>query len=312
MAVETVNIEDIYDEFNFGVNCADCVRDFLKYTRDNWAIAPRYVLLIGDATYDPKNYLGTGGNFVPTRLVDTVYLETGSDDTLADFNDDGLAEMAVGRIPTRDTATVTLMLNKVMTFEQTAAQAPARGVLFASDLPDGYDFEGSSVRLCRELPTSIGCTAINRAQANAAANLMTAMNTGKYVVNYSGHGNAGAWSVDNNFFNSDKALQLTNSSNYSIFTMLTCLNGYFIQPTDSLSEALLKNPNGGAVAAWASSGETTPDIQEIMGLRFFNRTGTGSITRLGDLVNDAKTTINFGRDVRLSWVLLGDPTMKTR
>ncbi|MCY7377500.1 MAG: C25 family cysteine peptidase [Pyrinomonadaceae bacterium] len=311
MTVEVVNIEDIYDEFNYGALGADCIRDFLNYARTNWQTAPNYILLVGDATYDPKNYFGGGGNLLPTRLVDTVYSEVGSDETLADFNDDGLAEIAIGRIPARDAATVTLALNKVTAFEQTVPQAPARGALFASDLPDGYDFEGSSNRLCAQLPTTIPCVKINRGQPNAGTGLMAALNTGKYLVNYSGHGNAGVWATGG-FFGNTQAAQLTNADRLSIFTMLTCLNGYFIQPTDSLSEVLMKNPNGGAVAAWASSGLTTPDIQEIMGLRFYNQVGAGNITRIGDLIKDAKTTIDFGRDVRLSWVLLGDPAMKVR
>ncbi len=94
--------------------------------------------------------------------------------------------------------------------------------------------------------------------------------------------------------------------------MLTCLNGYFVTSTDSLSEVLLKNPNGGAAADWASSGLTTPDVQEVMATRFYNQIGDGNSGRIGDLIKDAKTTINFGRDVRLSWVLLGDPAMKVK
>ncbi len=312
MTVEVVNIEDVFDEFNYGATCADCVRDFLSYAKDNWRTAPKYVLLIGDATYDPKNYLGSGGNLVPTRLVDTVYSEVGSDDTMADFNNDGLAELAIGRIPARNAATVTLALSKVTAFEQTVAQAPSRGAIFASDLPEGYDFEGLSNRLCAQLPTTFDCVKINRAQPTAPADLLTAMNGGRFLVNYSGHGSAGVWATAA-FFGNSQAAQLTNTNNLSMFTMLTCLNGYFIHPNnDSLAEVLLKNPNGGAVAAWASSGLTTPDIQEIMGTRFYNQVGTGPITRLGDLVKDAKTTINFGRDVRLSWVLLGDPTLKMK
>ena len=312
MSVEIVNVEDIYDEFNYGVLNADCIRDFLSYAKTNWQTVPKYILMIGDATYDPKNYLGSGGNFVPTKLVDTVYSEVGSDETLADFNDDGLAEIAIGRISARDSATVTLALNKVTAFEQTVAQAPARGALFASDLPDGYDFEGSSDRLCAQLPTSIGCLKINRGQPNSAADLLTGLNQGKYLVNYSGHGNFNIWATGG-FFSSTQAAQLTNANNLSIFTLLTCLNGYFIETTsDSLAEVLLKNPNGGAAAAWASSGLTTPDIQEVMGTRFYNQIGVGNINRIGDLIKDAKTTINFGRDVRLSWVLLGDPAMKVR
>jgi hypothetical protein len=53
-------------------------------------------LFVGDASYDSRNYLGAGDvDFVPTKLIDTLYLETASDDWFADFNDDGLAEMFV-------------------------------------------------------------------------------------------------------------------------------------------------------------------------------------------------------------------------
>lgn len=310
--VKVVNIEDVFDEFNYGASGADCIRDFLNYAKNNWQTAPNYVMFLGDATYDPKNYLGGSGNLVPTRLVDTVYSEAGSDETLADFNDDGLAELAVGRIAVRDAASATLAFNKVSTFEQTVAAGLDRGVVFASDLPNGYDFAGLSERLGNQLPNDVPKAFVNRAQTNANALLVNEINAGRFLVNYSGHGNSAVWASPN-FFSTAHAGQLTNGGdNLSIFTMLTCLNGYFIQPTDSLSEVLMKNPNGGAVAAWASSGLTTPDIQEIMATRFFNQIGAGNFTRIGDLVKDAKTTINFGRDVRLSWVLLGDPAMKVR
>jgi Peptidase family C25 len=311
LTVEVVRIEDVFDEFNYGVLSADCIRNFLEYAKNNWQTAPKYVLLLGDASYDPKNYLGTGGNFLPTRMVDTVYSEAPSDETLADFNNDGLAEIAVGRIAARDAAGVTLAYNKLTAFEQTIGQAHSRGALFASDLPDGYDFEGVSNRLCAQLPTTINCTKINRGQPNAPTELVTSLNQGKFLVNYTGHGNSAVWAAPG-FFSGSQAGQMVNGNNLSVFTMLTCLNGYFVQPNDSLSEILLKNPNGGAVAAWASSGLTTPDIQEIMATRFFNQINVGNLTRIGDLIKDAKTTINSGRDVRLSWILLGDPAMKIK
>lgn len=312
LSVKVVDIDDVFDEFNYGVINPDSVRSFLQYAKNNWQTAPNYTLLIGDATYDPKNYIGeASGNFIPTRMVDTIYSETGSDETMADFNDDGLAEIAIGRIPLRTAASVTQLFNKITTFEETVAQGlTSRGVLFASDLPDGYDFEGVSNRLCQQLPTNVTCYKVNRGMPNANTLLINEMNSGRFIVNYTGHGNVTVW-ANSGFFSSTHASQLTHN-NKTIYTMLTCLNGYFINPTDSLSEVLLKNQNGGAVSTWSSTGLTTPDIQEVMAMRFYNQIGAGNITRIGDLIKDAKTTINFGRDVRLSWALLGDPTMKVK
>ena len=106
---------------------------------------------------------------------------------------------------------------------------------------------------------------------------------------------------------------LTNINNLSIYTMLTCLNGYFASTTNiSLGEKLLFATNGGSAASWASTGTTTPDVQELMATRFYTQIGAGNITRLGDLILDAKTVVPGGRDVRLSWVLLGDPMLKVK
>jgi hypothetical protein len=102
-------------------------------------------------------------------------------------------------------------------------------------------------------------------------------------------------------------------SNPSIYTMLTCLNGYFhwlYNP--SMAEVLMHTPNKGAVVAWASSGLTTPDLQEEMATRFYQKIAEGSIPRMGDMVRDAKTVLPERSDVRFSWVLLGDPMTVVR
>jgi len=151
-----------------------------------------------------------------------------------------------------------------------------------------------------------------RNQANALADLLAWINTGKYLVNYAGHGTTGAWATTSFFWNGHVP-SLTNTNTESLFTMLTCLNGYFISfNSTSLAEALLDAPNGGAVAAWASTGKTTADVQEVMARRFYNQVGQGNIPRVGDLIGDAKTTLGGGTDVRLSWALLGDPMLKVR
>lgn len=318
LSVEVVDVEDVYDEFSFGVFSSDAIKNFLQYAYNNRQTKPDYVLLIGDATYNPRNYTSAATppvsyNFVPTKMVETIYLETGSDEALADFNNDGLAEIPIGRIPVNNFQTVIDVLNKVIIYESTVStQNLNRGVLFASDLPRGYDFAGVNNRLRTQLPTNTPTVMINKGDADARTKLLAEMNAGKFLVNYSGHGNTSAWSASPTFFGNSDAAALTNGNNLTIFTMLTCLNGYFVQTPDSLAEVLLKKPAGGAVAVWASSGETTPDIQEIMARRFFNKIGENNTMRLGDLIKDAKTTIPGGRDVRLSWALIGDPALKVR
>jgi hypothetical protein len=319
-SVKVVDVRDIYDEFNYGILSADSIKSFLHYAYHNWQTTPQYVLLVGDASFDSRNYLGTGYfNMVPTRIINTIFTETGSDEFLADFNNDGLASISIGRIPARTTERVTRALTKVMHWEANLTAPLDRGSLFAFDLPDGYDFEGMSTRMRNQLPSAMPSAMIGRGQPNSQANVVAAINAGKYVVNYSGHGTTGVWAstaffgISNVTCTGGQTHCINNVNNESLFTMLTCLNGFFLNLTsDSLAETLLFTENGGAVAAWASTGLTTPDIQEIMGQRFYNQLGVGNITRMGDLIKDAKTQIPGGMDVRLSWALIGDPMLKTR
>lgn len=316
LTVEVVNIDDIYDEFSYGSQSTAGMRNFFMHARNNWQT--QYILLLGDASYDYRNYEGNGyNNYVPTKLVDTVYMETGADEALADFNDDGLAEIAVGRITAKTPADVTQALSRVSAFEPTVGNWIARGALFAYDQPEGYDFGGVSHRLRDQLPAEMPVVFVMRNEptpADARTQVLGALNAGKYIVNYSGHGSTGFWGFQPNpvFFNSPDALGLSNGGNLSLFVMLTCLNGYFLTTSDSLAENLMKAPNGGAVIAWTSTGKTTPDVQEVMATRFYGQLTAGNLPRIGDLIKDAKTVVTGGRDVRLSWVLLGDPTLKVR
>lgn len=327
---KVIDVTDIYDEFNYGVMSPGSIKDFLYYAENNWQTPPSYALLIGDGHYDSKNYDGADlgyWNMVPAKFVDTLYLETGSDEALSDFNNDGLAEIPMGRIPARDGASVTTALNKVMTWEASlTANSMNRGVLFAHDWPDGYDFMAMSNRLVSNLPAGVPKLSISQTSATAQADIIAAVNetdggtaqnpgpnAGQYLLNYTGHGTNASWR-NTSFFSKDQAPSLTNAAFPSLMISLTCLNGYFFGNFQniSFSEVMTSAPNGGAVAVWASTGETTPDVQEIMATRFYAKLGQGSIPRLGDLINDAKAQVPAGADVRLSWALIGDPMLKVR
>lgn len=319
---KVVDIENIYDEFNFGTKDHSKITEFLNYAKTSWATPPSYVLIIGDASYDPRNFEGNGDfDFVPSKIVNTIYTETPSDDALVDFNGDGYADIPVGRIVARTGAQVTTQLNRVIAFEVPAMQNLNRGALYAYDEPNGYDFQAMSGRISAQLPGGTPLSFVGRPDLNAPATLLAEINSGKYVANYSGHGTVGAWAVVS-FFGNPTVSQLRNE-NLTIFTMLTCLNGYFINPTSpvSLAENLMASQwtdgsnvtrQTGAIAVWASTGLTTPDVQEIMATRFYDKIGDGTVPRLGDLAKDAKSVVIGGNDVLYSWVLFGDPMLKVR
>lgn len=314
IAVKLVDADDIYDEFSYGLKNWEAINSFFRFVKQNWATPPNYALILGGASENPKDYdLSPDdqgyNNDIPTRMVNTVYTETGSDEAMGDFDEDGLSEIAIGRIPGRTPEDVQAALDKTIVWEN-GDRSLSRGTLFAYDLPDGYDFQAMSGRIRDMLPTGTSADMVGRGDPNSHTTLMTSMNTGKYLVNYSGHGTIGIW-ASSSFFGSSHVGQLTNATTPSTYTLLTCLNGYFLNLYGySLSENLLEWPDRGAAAVWASTGKTTPDVQEVMAKRFYSKAGDGSILRIGDLILDAKQQLPNAHDVRVSWVLLGDPMLR--
>ena len=93
---------------------------------------------------------------------------------------------------------------------------------------------------------------------------------------------------------------------------MTCLNGFFADLfTESLAEGLMLSPNGGAVSVWASSGLTEPTVQAAMNQELFRQLFTRPSITLGEAVIGAKSAVS-DIDVRRTWILFGDPTMRLR
>jgi hypothetical protein len=309
MTVHVIDVEDLYDEFSFGEHSPQAVRDFLAKAAADWTLKPRYVVFAGDGSYDPKNYLGQGLNdLVPAKLIDTSLTETASDDWLADFNNDGMADLAIGRLPVRTVADMNALVGKIVNYENTAPD-PSRGALLVSDT----GFEASSSALQSLLPAGMTVATVNRSSADDAtihSQIVAGINQGPRVTNYIGHGSNGVW-TGASLLSSNDAPNLTNTNRLSVFTMMTCYNGFFQDAfNDSLSEALLKAP-GGAVAVWASTTLTQPAGQNVIDQEFYRMLFASQPATLGDAARAAKA-VTSDADVRRSWTLFGDPAMRLR
>ena len=100
--VQIADVQDVYDEQGFGDKSPAAIRAFIQRARASWRVPPRFVLFVGDATFDPRNFLAKGDfDFVPTQLIDTAAMETASDDWFVDDDLDGVPEIAIGRLPVR-------------------------------------------------------------------------------------------------------------------------------------------------------------------------------------------------------------------
>lgn len=114
-----------------------------------------------------------------------------------------------------------------------------------------------------------------------------------------------------NLLTNEDAAGFANQERLTLFVLMTCLNGYYQDPVlDSLAESLLKS-EGGAVAAWASSGMTLPTGQAAMNREIIKQLFSGGGVTLGEATRRAKAAVSDA-DVRRTWTLFGDPVMRLK
>jgi hypothetical protein len=139
--------------------------------------------------------------------------------------------------------------------------------------------------------------------------ILNGLNNGSLIVNYSGHGSTEQWSFSN-FLDDASATALTNGQRLPVYLLMDCLNGFFHDVyTQSLAESLLLSPTGGAVAVWASSGFTDAQPQAFLNQSLLSKLAQNPNQPLGNAILAAKGGVT-DPDVRRTWILFGDPSMR--
>ncbi len=310
-------VEDVYGEFGFGEPRPEAIREFLKYVYHHWR-GPRlrYVLLLGDGTYDFKDYLKTGvENQIPPLLVKTSYLWTASDPTYAAVNgDDVLPDVAIGRLPASSVAELRNMISKILAYE--SGEAGLGGLLvLAADNPDAAgDFPSNAEEIADGV---LAGKPVRRLYLHELGGLMTgeivrAFDEGASLVSYVGHGGIHLWASENVLDIGD-AGSLAPQPQQPLLLTMNCLNGYFHFPYfDSLAEALLKADGRGAIAAFSPSGLSLNDPAHRFHELLLNALFHQGHERLGDAVLKAQE--DYARsgafpELLSIYHLLGDPAL---
>ena len=316
-SVAAVNIDDLYDEFNFGERSPNAVQNFMKNATAQWQRKPRYLLLFGGASVDPRNYLGFGYlDFVPTKIIVTSELKTASDDWFSDFENTGFAQISTGRLPVRTREEAKTVVAKILQYDRNENLGDwTNQVLMVADRDDlttSFTQEAQSVQALLPLSMKrINVFATGLDPKTAGEEILAGINSGKLIVNYTGHGSVEVWSGED-LLDDGGAASLTNGSLLPVFLIMNCLNGFFHDVyTESLAQALLFSQNGGAVAVWASSGLTSPQPQLQMDQNVVKLLFTLPALSLGDATRQAKADITDS-DVRRTYILFGDPLLRLK
>jgi hypothetical protein len=313
-SVRVVTTDQIFDAFNFGERSPYAIREFLRQTATFRQTRPQFLLLVGDASLDPRNYLGFGNfDFVPTRLIDTQQLKTASDDWFTDFNQSGFATIPTGRLPVRSHADADLVISKIINYESGRNTGSWNSqALVVADQDLGANFSATANSVSKSLTQSFSVNKLiagNSDPQSVKQQIIAGINAGQSVVNFTGHGSVEQWSFSDLLDNND-ATALQNGGKLPVFFIMNCLNGFFQDVyTQSLAESLLLAPNGGAVAVWASSGFTDAPPQAGQDIALAQLLASSPRIPLGQIVLNAKSS-TVDRDVRRTWILFGDPAMR--
>jgi hypothetical protein len=99
-----VDVNDIYDEFNYGFFAAEPIKDFLKITNDLWSEPyPRYVFIVGKANYDFHGYKTTYQNTPAEPCLVPSFGVPVSDNWFVIWDSTGakIPQLNIGRLPAR-------------------------------------------------------------------------------------------------------------------------------------------------------------------------------------------------------------------
>jgi hypothetical protein len=343
LRTKVVDVADIFDEFGCGLPTPEAIKAFLAHAYASWqAPAPQYVLLVGDTSYDYKDNWNLGTvNHVPRYLIYTENLgETVCEECYGQVSgNDALSDLYIGRLPASSAAQAEAMVGKIIAYETAANRKlwERRLVLVADNQAEDWEavFETMNEDAAAQLPAGINSPERfylqeyeNEALAvtDLTAELLSAIEAGALIVNYSGHGSLNIWANEQILDNRGGAYRadvsdLANPGMYPFVVNMSCLTGYFIYPQAgffaasswrSLAEGWMQPEEAGAVAALMPTGMTSSDGQHILSNALYEGIFALDLRRLGPAVAYAKQQLlaNGGaayEETSHTFMLFGDP-----
>ncbi len=270
LRTRVVALQDVYDEFGYGLPTPEAIRAFLRYTFEQWVPpAPTYVMLLGDGTYDPKNHANQGVvNYLSPYLafVDPWMGETSADNRYVCVSgQDRWPDLILGRLPANSPDQADEMVGKTVEYEQLMHGAAWNShLVFYTDNPDGagdfYALSDDVINRYVEPPYLASRLYLGQTCASASECQQQFINTlnqtGALLVNYIGHAAIAQWAAEN-LFSVSAVNQLTNADRFPIMLPMTCLEGFFTSPYPSsscIAESLVRAVDKGAVASWSPTG----------------------------------------------------------
>jgi hypothetical protein len=319
-----IDVQDIYDEFNYGQLDPVSLRKFLKYAYYNWTHpSPTYVLFFGGTTWDFKRNLPTSTklNYVPS------YGNPPSDNALVCFDTTTtyIPYMLVGRVPVESTATASSVVDKIIGYDAPPSGTWDKNGLFITGGDDQgeqftFDYYSDNFVNLYWAPYPIGGTTTKVYKSTNAiidgeneSFLQQTIQNGVVFVNFIGHSGGRIWDV-----NIGSPSQLQNTNGYLPFvSSVSCNVGFFSDPdTTVLSEDFMNANNRGAIGVWSSASVGYASVGNILVDKFLSMATQNyarnfgimtTLSRLQFWIDNDKVGAPLVTETEHLTPLLGDP-----
>ncbi|MEI7896322.1 MAG: type IX secretion system sortase PorU [bacterium] len=339
ITVQVVSSTDIYNEFSCGQTDPTAIRDYMKmlYDRGTAETRPKYLLLFGDGSYDPKNRIPGNNNLIPTfqsveslnstaTYVTDDYFGIMSDNAGQEAN--GMIDIGIGRFPVSTFEQAETMVHKIISYSSLfyPVKSDWRNIVtFVADDENQNLHLHQAEEMCAIVANKYPVFNVNKIyfdayklveipggsrfpDANTALN--AAVNKGSLIVNYTGHGGETGWSVEQVLTTTD-ILAWKNRNKLPVFVTATCEFSRFDNPERfTAGEMLIMQPDGGAIALYSTTRLAFAGLNILLNTSFFqhlmDRGADGKYIKMGDLIRLSKNDNSNNFQLR-NFVLLGDP-----
>ncbi len=232
LEVMLIDVDDVFDEFGHGIPRPQALKAFIDFAYHSWQEPkPRFVLLVGDASWDARNEFVHEENYPSSgfrnadarrfsRIDSTPYakdahlnrrgliptwsnartLGQAANDNyfVAVDGDDNLPDLAIGRLPVVEPDEVAAIVDKTLRYANTPAVGPwRRNTLFITNESRSFqnqsDNMAASMARAGFLPHRIYPASSETSNEQHSQRLLEAFDEGQLLVHFYGHGGRYIW-----------------------------------------------------------------------------------------------------------------------
>lgn len=333
-----VTQSQIIREFHGDVLDPNAIRNFLQYAYNNWSLAPRFVLLFGDGTYDYRGIESSSGNLVMTYQVEPA---SESNDGLSSYaadcrytyvnGNDKIMDLAIGRITVRTVQEAQGVVAKIRKYVLEPEYGDWRSqVTLVADDPqrpldnEQYHISDTENYIARYVSKNLTINKIylleypevqdastygvKKPAANEA--ILKQLAKGTTIINYLGHGSPTVWAQEYVLVKDRDLGKINTGMKLPLWIAATCSWGQF----DDISlacmpEALLLDNYNGAIAAIAATRPTYPTPNRAFISAILQKWFTGrkiNRYRIGQII---QMVLNGSNENNEKYMLFGDPAL---